>query len=362
MPLLETLNLRHRYGEREVLCGVSLTLEKGEFVAVIGPSGAGKTTLLRLIDLLEEPAAGERYFGGQPYPSSPGDKLALRRRIGYVRQQPAVFNMSVTDNVARGLLWRGVPRREIGGRVARMLELVQMGHLAAKSALTLSGGEAQRVAIARALITEPELLLLDEPTANLDRLAVQNFEGLLREVLAQYHTTILMSTHDLAQGRRLADRIGVMLDGRLARSGGAEDVFKLPGSREVAEFIGLENIVPGRVIEYEAGIVTVEVGGHRVEAVADFPVGTAVDVCLRAEDVTLALATAASSARNHLSGRVSGILRQGPLASVSIDCGFKLEALVTWKSAAEMGLAADAAVEISFKAAAVHVVPRQTVS
>lgn len=362
MPLLETVDLTHRYGEREVLSGVSLTLEKGEFYAVIGPSGAGKTTLLRLIDLLEEPASGERYFGGQPYPAARGERLALRRQIGYVRQQPTVFNMSVADNVARGLLWRGVPRREIKTRVARMLDVVKMDHLADKNALTLSGGEAQRVAIGRALITEPALLLLDEPTANLDRLAVQNFESLLREVLAHYHTTILMSTHDLAQGRRLADRIGVMLDGQLARSGGAEDVFKLPGSRDVAEFIGLENIVAGRVIEYEAGMVTVEVGGHHVEAVADFPVGTEVDICLRAEDVTLSLGVAASSARNRLSGRVSGIRRQGPLASVSLDCGFKLEALVTWKSAAEMGLAADAAVQASFKAAAVHVVGRRTVT
>ena len=362
MPLLETIGLTQRYGEREVLSGVDLTLEKGEFVAVIGPSGAGKTTLLRLIDLLDEPFSGERCFNGRPYPTARGDKLALRRQIGYVRQQPSVFNMSVSDNVARGLLWRGVARREIQPRVARTLEVFQIDHLAGKNAQTLSGGEAQRVAIARALITEPELLLLDEPSANLDRLAVQNFESLLREVLAQYRTTILMSTHDLAQGRRLADRIGVMLDGRLARSGDAEDVFKLPGSREVAEFIGLENILPGRVIEYEAGIVTVEVGGHRVEAVADIPVSTPVDVCLRAEDVTLSLAAAASSARNRLSGRVSGILRQGPLPSVNVDCGFNLEALVTWKSAAEMGLAADAVVQASFKASAVHVVPRRPAS
>jgi len=359
MPLLETIGLTQRYGDREVLSGVDLTLERGEFVAVIGPSGAGKTTLLRLIDLLEEPAAGERYFDGRPYPAARGDKLALRRQIGYVRQQPTVFNMSVRDNVARGLLWRGVARPEVRARVTRMLEIFEMGHLAAKNALTLSGGEAQRVAIARALITEPELLLLDEPSANLDRLAVQNFESLLRQVLTHYRTTILMSTHDLAQGRHLADRIGVMLDGRLARSGGAEEVFKLPGSREVAEFIGLENILPGRVVEYEAGIVTVEVGPHRVEVVADLPTGTDVDLCLRAEDVTLSLTVAASSARNRLSGRVSGINRQGPLASVSVDCGFKLEALVTWKSAVEMSLAADAAVQASFKAAAVHVVPRR---
>ncbi len=360
MALIETVSLSQRYGERKVLSGVSLALEKGEFFALIGPSGAGKTTLLRLIDLLEAPSAGELRFRDRPYPEARGGRLALRREMAYVTQRPAVFNMSVADNIARGLVWRGAPWLKTVVMVARILAVVGLEHLAQKNARTLSGGEAQRVAIARALVTEPELLLLDEPTANLDPQATAAFEKLLREILAQYRTTILMSTHDLAQGRRLADRIGVLVAGRLTQVGRAEEIFSTPGSREVAKFVGTENIIPGRVAATSQGVVTIEIDGYQIEAVTDLPPGTPVDVCLRAEDITLARTDSPSSARNHFTGRIAAVTRQGALAVLSVDCGFPLEALITWKSAVEMSLGAASQVHVSFKATAVHVIPRET--
>lgn len=358
MSLLKIVNLGHHYGSREVLRDINLEVARGEFCALIGPSGAGKTTLLRLIDTLEEPGAGKLYFDGAAYPAAGRDRLNLRRRMAFVLQKPAVFNGSVADNIACGLRWRGRGRRQTGARVNELLEIVKLGHLRDKNARTLSGGEAQRVAIARAVITAPELLLLDEPAANLDRVAALQFEELLKDILRQFRTTVIMSTHDLSRGRRLADRIGVLVDGRLNQVATAEEIFSYPENREVAEFIGTENIIPGRVTASERGIALIEADGGIIEAVTEVAPGADVYACLRAETVTLSPSRPAGSARNLFNGRVSRLRRRDPLVLAEIDCGFPLMALVTAKSAAALGLSESAAVCASFKATAVHVLSR----
>ncbi len=354
--------LTHRYGDREVLKGLDLSISRGETFALIGPTGAGKTTLLRIIDLLEMPSSGEICFDDRPVPGSGKQRLQMRRRMSLIHQKPQLFDSSVYDNVACGLRWRGNKETETVRKVGSILETVGLDRYEGRDARTLSGGEAQRVALARALVLEPEVLLLDEPTANLDPVSTSRIERLIRSIARQRSTTMIMATHDMSQGQYLADRIGVLIDGRLVQTGNSTEVFRSPRSEEVAGFVGMENIIEGKVVASAEGIATVKTGsdpdGTTIQAVSDQPVGREVHACVRPEDITLAPATHRSSARNSFRGTVTGVASSGPLSRVEVDCGFALVALVTRLSTEELGLEEGAAVVADFKATAVHVIER----
>ncbi len=359
MSLVETIDLCQRHGERDTLKNINIRVERGEFFALIGPTGAGKTTLLRLLDLLDVPVSGKIYFDGLDTAKSARGRLEIRRRMAFVLQKPVVFNMSVYDNIASGLKWRGVSKSSLRQRVDDILEMVSLSAYRDRNARTLSGGEAQMVAIARAIAVEPELLLLDEPTANLDPISTSRVEELINNIVQRYHTTIIMATHDLSQGQRLADRIGVLIDGEILQIGGTAEVFAFPGNKEVAEIVGVENIIDGEILASEDGLVTIKTGGEFIEAVSDSSVGEKVCACVRPEDVTLALSPVSSSARNSFPGKIRRIVPVGPLNRVEINCGFPLIALVTKRSTGEMGLAKGKQVYATFKAAGVHVIKKQ---
>ncbi|NWF77200.1 MAG: ABC transporter ATP-binding protein [Chloroflexi bacterium] len=360
MSLIELVGLSHRYGSREVLKGLNLSIGKGEVFAVIGPTGAGKTTLLRIIDLLEVPSAGEVYFDGKRVPGSRKQRLEIRRRMSFVHQKPQVFNLSVYDNVACGLRWRGEEKHRIAEKVDLILKMVGLEGYKNRNARTLSGGEAQRVALARSLVLEPEVLLLDEPTANLDPVSSAKIEQVISYVARQHNTTMIMSTHDMSQGRQLADRIGVLIDGRLVQTGNADDIFYSPKNEEVANFVGVENVLEGVIITNSDGIVTVKIGPHRIgiQAVSNYPAGKEVYACIRPEDITLAPIFHRSSARNYFQGKVTRVTTLGPLSRVEIDCGFRLVALVTKISAEELNLQEGKEVCATFKATGVHIIER----
>jgi tungstate transport system ATP-binding protein len=358
MSLLEVAGLTHRYGEREVLKDLDLSIGKGEVFALIGPTGAGKTTLLRIMDLLEVPAAGKLYFDGKCIPRSGKQRLEIRRRISFVHQKPQIFSLSVYDNVACGLRWRGEEKNRIAGKVDHILEMVGLEGYKNRKARTLSGGEAQRVALARSLVLEPEVLLLDEPTANLDPVSTAKIEQLISSVARQHNTTMIMATHDMSQGQQLADRIGVLLDGKLAQTGDATDIFRSPQNEQVARFVGMENIIEGVVIANNEGIVTVGIGGSAIQAVSNCPAAKAVYACIRPEEVTLALSTTQSSARNSFHAKVTRVNTIGPLSRVEIDCGFRLVALVTRISVEELNLQVDREVYAIFKATTVHIMEK----
>lgn len=238
MATVETLDLVQEFNRVPILKGINLRIERGEVFVLIGPTGAGKTTLLRLLDLLDRPASGRILFDGKDVTRSRRERLAARRRMAYVQQKPIVFSMSVFDNVACGLRFRG-QRQAIRERVEGALDLVGMGDYRDRHARSLSGGEMQRVAIARALVIEPELLLLDEPTANLDPGSVARIEETLERIIAGRRITVIMATHDMGQGRRLANRIGVLIGGELLQVGSPEAVFDSPKDQRVAAFVGL---------------------------------------------------------------------------------------------------------------------------
>jgi tungstate transport system ATP-binding protein len=358
MPLVEARDLWQRRDGRDILKNINLRVERGEVFALIGPTGAGKTTLLRLIDVLDAPAAGKVFFNGADVNASDKARLEARRRMAFVLQKPVVFNTSVYDNVACGLRWRGMNRRRVREEVGGILETVELTEYRNRNARTLSGGEVQRVAIARAIAVQPEVLLLDEPTANLDPVSAARIEDLIAGIIKRETITVIMATHDMLQGQRLADRIGVLVEGEMVQSGSSREVFTSPRNRQVAEFVGMENIIDGVIKSCEGELAIIDVNGKLIEAVADCDVGEKVSVGMRPEDVTVALARVSSSARNSLAGTITRTLTNGPFCRVEIDCGFPLVSLVTRRSAEELGLQKGKQVYANFKAVSIHVIKR----
>ncbi|GAB4453658.1 MAG: ATP-binding cassette domain-containing protein [Anaerolineae bacterium] len=229
-------NLTQAYNGREVLRVDSLEIYRGEILGLVGPSGAGKSTLLRHLNFLEEPADGyltyrEARFNGVLPP------LSLRRTVTTVFQRPVLLNRSVAANVAYGLKLRGQSGRQVEGQVLDALQRVGLADLAQVSARTLSGGEAQRVALARALVIEPDVLLLDEPTANLDPYNIKLIEEIVAEVNRQRGTTVVLVTHNIFQARRLAHRTGLLLDGRVVEIADTETFFNAPADARTAAFV-----------------------------------------------------------------------------------------------------------------------------
>jgi tungstate transport system ATP-binding protein len=356
MAFLKTVNLSQKADGRPILQNINLSIERGEVFALIGATGAGKTTLLRLLNLIDTPASGKIYFNGQDTAQSAGSRLEIRRRMAFVLQKPVVFNRTVFDNVASGLVWRGEKKSRRCEKVSHILEEVGLFGERYRNARTLSGGEVQRVAIARAMALEPEVMLLDEPTANLDPVSSGRIEELITEVIKHYTTTFVLATHDMALGQRLADRIGVLVGGKLIQVGNSRDVFTTPGNRDIARLVGIENIIDGVITANQDRIVTIDIGGRFIEAISDYAVGRAVSACVRPEDITLALFSVSSSARNSYPGEVTWAVAMGPLTRVEIDCGFPLVVMVTRKSAEEMKLATGRKVFATFKATGVHVI------
>ena len=275
-----------------------------------------------------------------------------------VFQKPAVLNTTVAGNVAFGLKFRGIEKSETDPRVHEALDIVGLIHFADRRAVTLSGGEMQRVAIARALVTHPEVLLLDEPTANLDPVNTELIEDLIRRVHERFHTTIILSTHDLIQGQRLADRIAVIMNGRIVQVGSLHDIFFRPHGRDIARFVGIDTILKGVVESNEAGLAKVSVGNAVFEVISPCKPGTKVDLFIRPEEVTVALKDGdlpKTSVRNQLTGTITKMVPFGPFIRVTINFGLPLMALVTRRSADELSLAVGIAVIAGIKATAIHV-------
>ena len=356
--LLQVSGLGQTYGDSQVLKNIAMEVGQREVFVVIGPTGCGKTTLLRLLGLLDRPASGRILFKGEGVGRSEKARRAVRRQMAFVFQKPAVFNTTVFNNVAYGLKVRGEKGPGVRDKVLSALDTVGLSGFDKRKARTLSGGEIQRVALARAMVVQPELLLLDEPTANLDPQTTSQVEDLLTHVIRKLDTTVIMSTHDLYQGQRLADRMGIIIAGEMLQTGAPRELFNLPRGRRIAEFVGMENILGGEIESNEGGIVVVRVNGSVVEAISNFNPGDRVYACIRPEEVTLALAKEPTSARNAFPACITGVSPQGPFARITLDCGFPLVAVVTVRSAEEMGLCIGAPVVASFKATGVHVIQR----
>lgn len=356
--MLSLAGVRVRYGGADVLDVPALSVRRGEVLAVIGPNGSGKSTLLRVLGLLEAPTEGTVAFEGRTV--SAKDSLPERRRMASVFQQPLLALGTVAANAAMGLRFRGTREAEIALRVSRWLARFGIESLRDRRARGLSGGEAQRVALVRALVLDPHVLLLDEPFAALDPTTRAALIPELGAILRADRVTTVLVTHDRAEAQALADRVAVMLSGRIHQIDGTSRVFWAPVSEDVARFVGVETIVEGRVESVDAGVAVVAVAGRHVEVGAAAGAGDRVRVAIRPEDVTLLAAgevLPASSVRNHLDGVVTAVIPSTPYVRVVVDCGFPLVAAVTARSVNELTLAPGSRVTALFKANAVHLIP-----
>jgi tungstate transport system ATP-binding protein len=223
------------YDQRRVLQIDHLELMPGEIFAVVGPSGAGKSTLLRLLNFLESPSQGRIHFQEHAISPETSVPLPVRRRVTTVFQRPLLLNRSVAANVRYGLQLRRVA--DAAHRTRAALDQVRLADMAEQRALTLSGGEAQRVALARALVLQPDVLLLDEPTANLDPYNVSLIEEIVKVLNQEMRTTIVLVTHNVFQARRLADRVVLLLEGRVVEVAETETFFESPQDPRTAAFV-----------------------------------------------------------------------------------------------------------------------------
>ncbi|WP_419898857.1 ABC transporter ATP-binding protein [Roseomonas sp. USHLN139] len=255
MPRLTLKGLGKAYGTLKVVDDVDLTLEEGEFVSLLGPSGCGKTTTLRMIAGFVEPTAGSITLNGKVL-SAPGAVLPPEKRgMSMIFQSYAIWpNMTVAENVGFGLTLKKLPREEIRTKVTRILEVVQMAHLADRYPAELSGGQQQRVALARAIVVQPAVLLLDEPLSNLDANLREEMRFEIRRLHDEFRVTTVYVTHDQAEAMATADRIAVMQGGRIEQVDAPHVIYTRPRTRFVAGFIGRTNLLEGRLANGEVGL------------------------------------------------------------------------------------------------------------
>lgn len=319
-----------RGSEVVALDGISLTVARGEFVALLGPSGCGKTTLLRILAGQETATAGRVVIDGQEMTGVPPE----RRPVNMVFQTHALFpHLNVFENIAFGPRMKGMPAEEIRRRVAQMLALVRLEGFEQRRVTQLSGGQAQRVALARALINQPKVLLLDEPLASLDLKLRKAMQLELKAIHRALGTTFIYVTHDQEEAITMADRIVIMDHGRIVQDGTPFEIYHRPSSVFASQFIGESNVLPATVAEQRDDAIVVDVGGVHVHAVAGPAVkpGQAVWVSIRPEQISLQPADAVDARErvNRFAGEIVDVIFLGPLVryEVTLPTGVRLMAI-----------------------------------
>ncbi len=347
----ELHNVTKNYGNKTVLHGVNLKVSQGEILALLGPNGSGKSTILKIMAFLEGITSGEVYFENEGV--SEKNSEVFRSQCTLVFQKTTLFDTSVYDNVAYGLKVRKVPKNQQEQAVKEALKIVKLEGFEKRPAKKLSGGEQQRVAIARALVLKTKLLLLDEPTANLDPKNAAILEEVIAKVNRENKTTIVMATHNMFQAETLPHRIALIDEGKITEIGTPVEVFgKL--SKNLARFAAVDNTFSGTAQLTAEGTTLVDLGGGvRVEVTAQLQ-GEA-SIFVNPQDIILSKEAIHSSARNTFKGKITEITDFDSLVKLKVDVGKPFLIQITKRSFNEMALNLGSDVYITFKASSVQV-------
>ncbi len=332
--ILKVRNLKKIYNGKIVLDIANLNFQEGKIYAIVGPNGSGKTTLLNILNLLEKPNKGQIFFYDQEITDkSNSDILEIRRRMTLVNQNPFLFHSTVYDNVAYGLKIRLIPYKVQKNRIRSALNMVGLPGFEDRKANQLSGGEAQRLVIARALVIEPEVLFLDEPTANIDQKHIDVVERIIKKIKKEIKTTVIFTTHDLSQAYRLADEVISLLEGKIIK--------QVP-----------ENLLQGEIIREKDGLKWFKTVGNIKFAIVSEKIGPAY-ISIDPRDIILSYEQFQSSARNSFLGKITKIIEQNHLVKLEIDIGVLSVAIITRESFFKMNLNLGSKIYLTFKASAV---------
>jgi len=355
-----------------------LDIYPGEKIALIGPNGAGKTTLLQMMAALEKPNKGAIRFNEIDI-KAPKDKMQYYRSIAYVPQKPVLYDKSVFENIAIGLKIRGMPQLEIEEKIARITKALKIEHLISRSALKLSGGEARRVMLARALVLEPQILFLDEPFGDLDETIRKDLINDLLPILSESTpypenlrdrsgcATIFVS-HNQEETYQLADYFIVMLKGRIVQTGGSQELFAHPANPEIAEFIGVKNVLTAQVIGEEKGMLQVsivtEIGTvSKLLVAADKPKNNEVIITIPPESIVIMTEQndlSYSSPRNVISGTIKKVIPSRYFSWVEVNCGVILTVSVTNNAVSELALSSGKNVRLLIKSTAIKIMEKSS--
>jgi molybdopterin-binding protein len=346
--MIEVKNLCVDLGEF-VLKNISLKIEEGEYFIILGPTGAGKTVLLESIAGLYPVQGGEIWLKGKEVTRVEPEK----RRVSIVYQDHVLFpHLSVKDNLTFGLRMHKEKADAEKDRLNWIAELLGIGGLLHRRPDTLSGGEKQKVALGRAIITQPELLLVDEPLSALDPGTRESVQQELRQLHRTLGITILHVTHDFEEAIALGSRIAVIGEGRLMQVGTPEEVFRHPNSEFVARFAMTRNIFAGRAEKRPSGDTTFQIDDTKFIIAADAD-GTH-HASIRPEDILISSEPLHSSARNCFPGTITDIVDKGSTLYISVNIPPELSCLVTRHSFEELGLHKGKKVYVTFKASSIH--------
>jgi tungstate transport system ATP-binding protein len=348
--LAELANLTHCFGDKTVLENVTLQIQEGEILALLGPNGSGKTTLLKVLAFLLKPSNGEIKFQGEIVTDKNIERMRLQSAM--VFQKTLLFNTSVFSNVAYGLKMRKIKQEVVNEEVIKALKIVRLKGFEKRSAKKLSGGEQQRVALARALVLKTKLLLLDEPTANLDPKNASIIEEVILTANKEQKTTIVMATHNMFQARAIPHRVALINQGKITEAGTAAEIFGRL-SRNLASFAAIDNTFIGTARITDAGTSIVDIGkGVQIETVVEKQ--GEVTIFISPQEIIISKKQIESSARNVFKGRIIQISDSGASVKLTIDVGKPFIVQITKSSYYEMGLGFGAEVFITFKASSVQ--------
>jgi tungstate transport system ATP-binding protein len=344
-------NVTRDFGKTTVLDNINVQLTEGEILALLGPNGSGKTTLLKILAFILRPTKGETYFDGVKVTDKNIEEVRMESTM--VFQKTVLFRASVYDNIAYGLKIRKMPESKIDERISEALRLVRLEGFEKKQAKKLSGGEQQRVALARALALNTKLLLLDEPTANLDPKNADIMEEVIAAANRELKTTIVIATHNMFQAKSLPHRIALISDGKISEVGTPTEIFGRL-SKTLASFAAVENTFAGTAKTTEGGTTLVDIGDD-VQLEAATQRDGAVTVLISPSDIILSRNRILSSARNVLNGKITEILDLDSVVKLRVNAGKPFVVQITKRSFNEMQLGLGNEVFLAFKASSVQI-------